>query len=115
MPRLSPVEVTRLREMIEASTPYSAICAEVGCTKSTVSYHAAQLGLASSKRKHNWALIRVFYEADHSAHATRREFQIHKKTWQDAIKRGDIIARPKRSWVRSIPDVMSAPLVTAPA
>jgi hypothetical protein len=95
VPRLNAAAVARLREMLEASTPYGAICGELGCTKSSVSYYAAQMGLARSKRKHNWPEIRTFYDAGHSAHATRREFQIHKKTWQEAIKRGDIVPRAR--------------------
>ena len=97
--------------MLEASMPYRMICTELGCTKSTVSYYAAKMGLARTKRKHNWSSIRTFYEAGYSAHATRREFHVHKKTWQEAIKRGDIVQRGDRWWVRSIDQVIAARFV----
>jgi 5-methylcytosine-specific restriction endonuclease McrA len=106
--RLGSAAVTRLRELLAASTPYSAICAEIGCTKSTVSYYAAQMGLARSKRKHDWATARAFYEAGHSANATCREFGIYKKTWHEAVQRGDIVPRPQRAWVRTIAEVLAA-------
>jgi len=70
------------------------------------------MGLARPKRTHDWSVIRAFYEAGHSGHATRRAFGLHAKTWQEAIKRGDITARPQRSWVRSIEEVVAAPKVS---
>ena len=100
--------VPRLRELLAASTPYSQICAELGCAKSTVSYYAAQMGLAKSKRRHDWSAIREFYDEGHSGHATRREFAINNKSWQDAVRRGDIMPRPARAWVRTIEEVLAA-------
>jgi hypothetical protein len=97
--------------LLEAGTPYSAIVAELGCTKPTISYYAAKIGLGKSKRKHDWPAIRVFYEAGHSGHATRRKFGVFAKTWQEAIKRGDITPRPPRAHVRTIHEVLAAPRV----
>ena len=111
MKALSPELATRLRELLASSTPYTQIVAEIGCTKSTVSRYASQLGLAKSKNKYSWPAIRAYYEAGHSGHATRRHFGLYPKTWQDAIKRGDIIPRPRRAHVRTIDELMAAPSV----
>lgn len=93
------------------SIPYRVICAEIGCTKSTVSYYAARMGLAKHNRKHDWPAIRAFYEAGNSGHATRRKFDLVSKTWHDAIKRGYIIPRPPRAHVRTIHELIAAPSV----
>jgi 5-methylcytosine-specific restriction endonuclease McrA len=69
------------------------------------------MGLAKSKHKHDWLAIRAFYEAGHSGRATRREFGVLPKTWQDAVKRGDIVPRPARAHVRTIQEVLAAPSV----
>ena len=111
MRALDSQAAARVRELLAADTPYSVICAEVGCTKSTVSRYAAQMGLATSKRKHDWPAIRAFYESGHSGRATRREFGVLPKTWQDAVKRGDIVPRPARAHVRTLQEVMAAPSV----
>ena len=111
---MSPLDcgsARRLRDLIRSGTPYRVICSEIGCTKSTISYHAAQLGLAKSTRKHDWTAIREFYDAGHSGRATRAAFGLHPKTWQEAVKRGDIVLRPQRGWVRTIAEVMAAPRV----
>ena len=72
------------------------------------------MGLGRSLRKLDWSTIRAFYEAGHSGRATRRKFGVYAKTWQEAIKRGDIVPRPERSWVRSLNEVMLRPHVQRP-
>ena len=97
--------------MLAAGAPYRVICSEIGCTKATVSRYAGQMGLRKSKRKHDWRTIRLFYESGHSGRATRRKFDVNAKTWQDAIRRGDIIPRPPRAHIRTVEELISAPSV----
>ena len=111
MGRLRATALPRLCELLAASVPYREICAEIGCAKSTISYCAAQMGPAKSNRRHDWSAIRAFYEASNSGHATRREFGTNAKSWQDAVKRGAIVPRPRRAWVRTIAEVLAAPSV----
>ena len=114
MKSLGPQLAARINELLQACTSYRVICAEIGCTKATVSRYAARIGLRKPKRKLDWAAIRAFYEAGHSRQATLRHFGIFVLSWQKAVRRGDVVPRPQRSWVRPISEVLSAPQVQRP-
>jgi hypothetical protein len=64
---------------------------------STVSYHARRLGIpatAKFARRYDWAAIRAHYEAGHSVRECPERFGLAKRTWNDAARRGDVVARP---------------------
>ena len=109
MRALDPMRVARLRELLDSGVSYRQICAEVGCTKATVSRYAAGMGLGKTKRKLDWAAIREFYEAGNSRYATLRHFGVFVRAWQEAVRRGDIVPRPPRYWVRPISVVTASP------
>ena len=105
MKALTPELTARLRELLAASTPYSQIVVEIGCTKATVSRYAARLGLGKTKRQLDWPAIRAYYEAGHSRRATLQHFGVYIRAWQEAVKRGDIVPRPPRAHVRPLNEV----------
>ena len=111
MRSLDPAAVARVRELLVANTPYREICAELGCTKATVSRYAARLGLGRPKRRLDWPTIRAYYEAGHSRHATLEHFGLYVRAWQEAVKRGDIVPRPPRAHVRPLSELTAAPAV----
>jgi DNA invertase Pin-like site-specific DNA recombinase len=88
----------RIQVLLERGVPKIRIAEELGITRETVSRVAARLGYPSRKRgpdPHDWAEIRSFYEAGHSAAEVMREFGISASTWTAAIARGEIIPRPR--------------------
>jgi DNA-binding CsgD family transcriptional regulator/5-methylcytosine-specific restriction endonuclease McrA len=49
------------------------------------------------RRKHDWAAIREFYDADHSAGECQERFGVSRGAWHRAVARGDIVQRERSS------------------
>jgi transposase len=88
----------RIQALLERGTPKLRIAEELGISRETVSRVAARLGYPSRKRgtdRRDWAEIRSFYEAGHSAAETMRHFDFGASTWTAAIARGEVSPRPR--------------------
>jgi transposase-like protein len=74
------------------------ICRELGLAKSTVAYHARQLGLRADPRfaqRYEWDEVqRAIDEEGLSMRAALSRFGFCAETWRHAIRRGDIVPRP---------------------
>jgi DNA-binding CsgD family transcriptional regulator len=75
--------------------------AEIGrrldLAKSTVSYHARELGLPvddRARRRYDWDLVQRYYDLGHSVRECARVFGFSTWSWHEATKRGAIRARP---------------------
>jgi Helix-turn-helix domain/HNH endonuclease len=74
------------------------IARRLGVSKSTVSYHAARLGMPGAPacgRRYDWAAIQAYYDAGHSIAECQRRFGFAKQAWAGAVRRGAVVARPQ--------------------
>jgi DNA-binding CsgD family transcriptional regulator/5-methylcytosine-specific restriction endonuclease McrA len=88
----------RIKALLQRGVPKIRIAEELGITRETVSRVAARLGYPSRKRgadTRDWAEIRAFYEAGHTAAETQQRFGFGASTWTAAIGRGEITPRPR--------------------
>jgi hypothetical protein len=82
-------------KLITEGLSYREISHKLGCSKSTISYHASKGGLPKSiRRKINWPIIRTYYESGKSIRECLKHFAIFYKSWAAAVQRGDIVLRP---------------------
>jgi 5-methylcytosine-specific restriction endonuclease McrA len=84
------------------------IAARLGIAKSTACYHLRRLGDgAPSKygRRYEWAAVQRFYEEGHSVAECQARFGFAKQAWNDAVRRGDVKARPR---VMPLPELLVA-------
>jgi hypothetical protein len=69
----------------------------LGVSKSTVCYHKRRLGYdidAKFNRRYDWAKVQRYYDLGHSISECQLRFGFARKTFMDAVKRGDLITRP---------------------
>ena len=74
------------------------ICARLGISKATVSYHAKRLGLRGSPacgRRYDWSEIQRYYDDGHSISECQLRFGFAKAAWAGAARRGAVVARPQ--------------------
>jgi hypothetical protein len=95
-----PPGVTRelVRELHELGWSRRDIAAKLGVTKGTVTYHVRRLDLPINDRfgrRYDWAEIRKAYESGLSARACRQKFGFSRDAWHEAVRRGDIVPRPR--------------------
>jgi 5-methylcytosine-specific restriction endonuclease McrA len=70
----------------------------LGISKPTVCYHKRRLGYPMndrSARRYDWCAIQTYYDKGHSFRECRSKFGFTAASWQKAVQRGDIIARPQ--------------------
>ena len=63
-----------------------------------VAYHARRLGVEADDRfarRYDWAEIQRVYDSGLSVRECARRFGFTLASWQKAVKRGDVIARPR--------------------
>jgi hypothetical protein len=83
----------------------SEIARELGLSKPTVCFHMRRLGVPAKSelaRRYKWDEIRDYYEQGHSASECRRCFGFSRDAWLDAIRRGDIMPRPRLEPIESV-------------
>ncbi len=86
----------RIRELLIAGEPRTAIARQLGVDRNTVSRYAALAGCPSRARKPSsldWASIRAYYEEGHTAEGCKRRFGLSAGNWEAAICRGDVVPR----------------------
>jgi hypothetical protein len=93
--------VVRTRELVAGLLARGLSSVEVaralGLTKSTVCYHKRRLGLeidAKFNRRYDWAEVQRYYDLGHSISECERHFGFARKTFMDAVKRGELVTRP---------------------
>jgi 5-methylcytosine-specific restriction endonuclease McrA len=77
---------------------YSQIATRLDIQKSVVAYHARRLGVEADDRfarRYDWAEIQRAYDAGLSVRECSRQFGFTLASWQKAVRRGDVVARPR--------------------
>ena len=83
----------RILALLAAGKTYREIVAEVGCAKSTVSYHAKNVKPPPSYKVHDWDTVQRFYDAGHSGRQCMKAFGICTAVWYNANVKGRLILR----------------------
>ena len=87
-----------MRALLEQGLSGAAIARELGISRSTVSYHKRRLGYSIDvrcNRRYDWDSVQRFYDAGHSITECQEHFGFARKTFMDAVKRGDVVSRPQ--------------------
>ena len=83
----------RILALLAAGKTYKEIVAEVGCAKSTISYHAKSVKPPPNYKVHDWAEVQRYYDAGHSGRQCMKQFGIYAAVWHNAAKHGKIVLR----------------------
>jgi hypothetical protein len=98
-PKRPPGETRRLvAELRDEGLSYAEIASRLGIQKSVVAYHARRLGLEADDRfarRYDWIEIQRAYDSGLSVRECSRQFGFTLASWQKAVKRGDVVARPR--------------------
>lgn len=73
------------------------IARRLGISKSTVTYHARNLGRTVDERfgcRYDWSEIQRYYDAGHSVRECMKAFGFSLSAWSGAVKRGAVVGRP---------------------
>jgi Zn finger protein HypA/HybF involved in hydrogenase expression len=89
------------REMVQLLLALNCNVTEIAqaldVSKSTVCYHARRLGVPARDkfaRRYDWAEIQAYYDEGHSVRQCQERFGFANQSWNDAVRRGDVVARP---------------------
>lgn len=77
---------------------YSEIAERIGAKKSTVAYHARNLGFPANDsfaRRYDWNAIQAAYDSGLTMRECQHRFGFNASSWTQAVNRGDIIPRPR--------------------
>lgn len=88
---------TLVGELLHRGMSRAEVARRLGLAKSTVSYHARQLGEQIDARfgkRIDWSLVQAYYDAGHSVRDCARIFGFSTCAWTDAAQRGAVTARP---------------------
>jgi 5-methylcytosine-specific restriction endonuclease McrA len=87
----------RVARLFELGTSGRQIAAELGLSRSTVSYHLRNLGKPPdmrSNRRYDWNEIQRYYDEGHSITECQKRFGFARETWNSARRRGAVVSRP---------------------
>jgi DNA-binding CsgD family transcriptional regulator len=87
----------RVRQLLSRGLSSGQIARRLGLSKSTVSYHARRLGAPvdpRGARRYDWSAVQAYYDAGHSVRECQARFGFSRQSWNAAVKRGAVVARP---------------------
>jgi len=78
-----------IQELLIEGKSRSEIQQLLGCSKSTISYHAAKIGMKLyDGKKHDWAAIHAYQLEGHSYQECKDKYQFGYTAWLHAVKQG---------------------------
>jgi DNA-binding CsgD family transcriptional regulator len=83
--------------LLERGVSRAEAARRLGLSRSTVSYHAKSLGETIDRRfaaRYDWEKVQSYYDAGHSVRECAAAFGFSTWSWQQAVRRGDVRARP---------------------
>lgn len=84
------------RLLLSGRFTYAAIARRLCCTKSTISYHAAQIGQSRGRRfpKYDWNSIQRFHNQGHTRAECLTHFRLSENAWEYAQRKGYLSTHP---------------------
>jgi hypothetical protein len=89
---------SKVAALLKAGRTQTEISAELGISKSTVSFHARSLGKKPDSRfsrRYDWDAIQQAYDSGLSLGECSERFGFSKASWSQAVGRGAITPRPR--------------------
>jgi DNA-binding transcriptional ArsR family regulator len=104
----------RVQALLADGLTVTEIARRLGVSKPTVCFHMRSLGLDADSKfsgRYDWAEICAYYELGHTMRECQEEFGFSGAAWSEAVRRGDIVPRPRaepppfavRGWLASQP------------
>jgi DNA-binding CsgD family transcriptional regulator len=88
-----------VRDLLAQGVGKAEIARRLGVTKATVSYHVRRLGTPVDERaarRYDWEAVQAYYDRGFSKRECARAFGFSSQSWHEAVKRGDLLPRPRR-------------------
>jgi hypothetical protein len=78
--------------LLKNGRSYTEISKSLGCSKSSISYHARRIGIPRSEeqKRYDWNHIQQFHDEGYGVIETIRHFGMSSQTWYDAVKAGRV-------------------------
>ena len=96
---LSRLTRDRVENLLARGLRQAEVARELGLSKSTVAYHARNLGIRADPRfarRHDWQEVQAAIDTgDLSMAECMRRFGMGRDTWYRAVERGDILPRER--------------------
>jgi hypothetical protein len=84
--------------MLDEGPGLAEIARRLDVSIPTVWHYACGLGYepdAKFNRRYDWDAVQAYYDAGHTVRECREHFGLANQTWNDAVRRGDVRARPR--------------------
>lgn len=94
-----------VQRLLSQGLSQAAVARELGLSKPTISFHARRLGIPARRelsKRFDWNSIRQFYDDGHTVGECRDRFGFSRAAWADAVRRGDVVPRPRLEPVESL-------------
>jgi 5-methylcytosine-specific restriction endonuclease McrA len=96
--KTNPERRARIAELLEGGHGLTEIARMLEITIPTVWYYAVSVGYEPDQkfnRRYDWDEVQRYYDAGHTVRECREHFGFANKTWNDAVRRGAVSARPR--------------------
>lgn len=100
-----PTTKERVKALLLEGLTVTQIARRLGVSKPTVCFHKRSLGIqvdSRFSRRYDWGVIRTYYDAGHSMRECQAEFGFSGAAWSEAVRRGDIVPRPRGAAIEEI-------------